>query len=35
MIDVNVLDEFNAVIVRIQKKIKAKKEQNSSEENKD
>ena len=35
MIDVNVLDEFNAVIVRLQKKIKAKKEQNSSEENKD
>ena len=35
MIDANVLEEFNEVIVRIQKKIKAKKEQNSSEENKD
>lgn len=35
MIDANALDEFNAVIVRIQKKIKEKKEQNSSEENKD
>lgn len=35
MIDANVLDEFNAVIERIQKKIKAKKEQNSSTEKKD
>lgn len=35
MINANVLDEFNAVVVRIKKKIKAKKEQNSSEENKD
>ena len=35
MIDTNVLDEFSAVIERIQKKIKEKKEQNSSTEKKD
>lgn len=35
MIDANVLDEFNEVIERIQKKIKKKKEQNSSTEKKD
>ncbi len=34
MINANVLDEFNAVIVRIHKKIKVKKEQNSSAEKK-
>ena len=32
MIDANVLDEFNAVIARIQKKIKAKKEQKDTED---
>ena len=35
MIDANVLKEFNEVIMRIQKKIKAKKEQNSSAKKKD
>ena len=35
MINANVLDEFNAVIVRIKKKIKAKKEKNNSAKKKD
>ena len=33
--DMDVLNEFDRVILRLYEKIKKKKEQNSSEENKD